>query len=286
MAHEPGFELSWWFKNKTNLRKRLVRTPLESVASAGIFTMPETLPEGSILNYVICTVAELVGSDKNVSYGASTFQLFVPSEGGFSQDFRLDHLPDSAHHGIYRCFWYLGAKLGEMSNDLPYQSARDCIFIGSAGDNIKEFSDQKVITLAGYYGESDRKFRLHPGDILIMDVSNPFAVDLPIGGRVKEARVLSWLVFPRDGDTAFPTVIKESEIVMGIEEIISSNTEARDYYNTEFDTFEVNPGPMGDPEEHMQRLRVTPSKYDPKDIMEEVESNPLIFYVDTEYFSK
>ncbi len=147
------------------------------------------------------------------------------------------------------------------------------------------FSGQKAVTLAGYYGEADRKFRLHPGDILIMDIKNPFAVDLPIGGRAKGTRLLSWHVFPKNDSVVLPVVMPDSEIVLNIENFVSSNDEARDFYNAENDKFEINPGPIGDPEVHMQRLRVTPSKYEQSDIIDEVEGNESILYVNTEYFN-
>ncbi len=52
---QPGFEESWWFQNRTLVNRSLVKTPLESSATAGIFTMKEKLPSGSLLNSVMCT---------------------------------------------------------------------------------------------------------------------------------------------------------------------------------------------------------------------------------------
>ncbi len=72
-----------------------------------------------------------------------------------------------------------------------------------------------------------------------------------------------------------PKVIPESETIMSIEEIISSNSEAREFYSSEFDTFEVNPGPMGDPEGSMERLRVTPGKHSLQDVIGEVEKQQV-----------
>ncbi len=258
LQDQPGFELSWWFDNKDDVRRRLILTPLENSAAAGILTLRKSLPSDSLLNAVICTVAELVASGKDSKYASSTPQLFMPSQGGFSQDFRFDEYDTGTGVTRYRCFWYFGPE--DMSESTPGGIGRDCVFIGSAGDNRKVFGADTVLTLAAYYGEADRKFRLHAGDILVIDNRFPFSVDLPIGGRAKGARILSWQLFPMADGCTLPKIMPESEIVLNIEDVVATNTEACDFYTSEFESFEVNPGAIGDPEGFMQRLRVTPRK--------------------------
>ncbi len=72
---------------------------------------------------------------------------------------------------------------------------------------------------------------------------------------------------------------------MSIDNVLSDNQDAQEHRNQEFEHFEVHPGPPGDPEGHMQRLRVTPQKYGRKAVMKEVESNESIVYLDNEYFN-
>ncbi len=164
------------------MKRTLVKTPLENSPAAGIFTLKKALPTGCTVNAVICTVAELVGGFKGKSYCASTVQLFTPSQGGFSQQFLYDSPEKPSTLPRFRCFWYLGPE-SEESIDCTKSTLgaqlRQGMFIGSAGDHVKIFGDTKVVTLAGYYGEASRKFHLHPGDILIMDKKNPYAIDLP-----------------------------------------------------------------------------------------------------------
>ncbi len=284
LSEEPAFESDWWCKNRDILRRRLIKTPLESKACAGILTLKERLPSGSSMSSVMCIVSEFIASDKNCDYCVSTAQLFVPSLGGFSQDFRIDATIETNDEKLYRCFWYL-PPIEAIGNDIT-PPERECIFIGSAGDNTKEFDGVKVLTLAAFYGEAERTFRLHPGDILVMKARFPFAVDLPIGGRAEGARVLSWHVMPKRDKKDVPILMPESETMMSIESIISLNADAMKLYNEEYDAFEISPGEMGDPEKKMLRLRVTPQKYTVDDIMAEVERNDNILYLNDEYFSE
>ncbi len=100
----------------------------------------------------------------------------------------------------FDAFWFFGpGEEDRRSSDFSLVTTddRECMFVGSAGDCTKVFGGHKVVTLKGFFGEADRKFRLHPGDIFVMNAAYPFAVDLPIGGRAKGARALSWLILPK-----------------------------------------------------------------------------------------
>lgn len=105
--------LSWWFKIKKDVPRELVKTPLEDVPSAGIFTLRRSLPSGSAVNSVICTVAELIKSVSNVEYHASTVQIFVPSEGGFCKDFRMDDIASESEHEACTCFWCVRPEIAK-----------------------------------------------------------------------------------------------------------------------------------------------------------------------------
>ncbi len=169
---------------------------------------------------VMCTVCKLVASGKDIKYCASTPQVFVPSAGVFSQEFRLDLPVSDTNEKVYRKFWYLSPTV-EADEICPPE--RECVIIGSAGDNCREYDGVKVVTLEAFYREAERKFRLHPGDILVMNSKYPFAIDLPIGGRAEGARIFSWIVMPKGGEKCARSVMPESEIVPSIESIVGSN---------------------------------------------------------------
>ncbi len=108
----------------------------------------------------------------------------------------------------------------------------------------------------------NRKFRLHPGDILIISSKFAYAVDLPIGNRAPHSTILSWLVIPRLGVSALPVPAPGSKSVLRIDDYAQKCPEAKTYYEAEQRTFANNPGPTGEPKNHMQSLRVAPKVYE------------------------
>lgn len=205
LEKEPGFPLSWWKDNEQSVDRVLVQTPIEAHATAGIFTLKKGLPSSSALTSAMSTIAELLTSTKKFAYSVSTPQLFLPSNGGFSQEYFADKSEDAS----CRCFWFFGPRQSRPEEDSTTE--REHMFIASGGNNVQTFGKDKVLTMAGYFGKGNRKFRLHCGDILIMSTKFPFALDLPIGGRACGSRIFSWLLYPKKEEMIIPVVAKVPE---------------------------------------------------------------------------
>ncbi len=273
---QAGYELFWWFRNRNIIDRLLVKTPLEETAAAGIMVAKTALPDISLLESVMGTIAEIIGSNKSAKFIVTTPQLFLPSTGGFSQYFRHEETHSEPEVGNFRCFRYFcptdSVKKGGHSHSISSPD-RQGIFIGSAVNTTKVFGTDRVVTLKILFGEADRKFRLHRGDVLVMKSSYPFAVDLLVGGRAEGCRVLSWLILREKDNDKFPVVMPMSEGLMSIDSITSTDEVALNYRNQEFDRLEINPGAAGDPNGRIQRLRVTPRVYEVSEILQEVEDN-------------
>ncbi len=122
LDEEPGYSRRWWIYNQENVKRLLVKTPIENVQSAGIFTSSKGFYEESLVSSVMFTVAELVGSGEGEKYCISTPQLFLSSSGGFSQEFRVDNgVPEKS----YRCFWYLSPSETGMISEYPELTGPD-----------------------------------------------------------------------------------------------------------------------------------------------------------------
>ncbi len=106
---------------------------------------------------------------------------------------------------------------------------------------MKSFAGKQLRTLEGYYGEADRKFRLHHGDILLMSSKFAFAVDPHIGGRSQGSRILSWVVMPQKNDSSLPASIEESKSVVRIDEVTEKSSKAKAYYENESKKFAKDP---------------------------------------------
>ena len=67
--------------------------------------------------------------------------------------------------------------------------------IVSAGCRQLMFSGRPAVSMLTVYKESERKYRLDPGDILVLVASHPFVMEILVLGRVPSARLLSWAAF-------------------------------------------------------------------------------------------
>ncbi len=108
----------------------LVQKSIENFASAGSFTATEGFPEESLLNSVIRTVCEHIGSKEEENYCLTAPILFLPSHGSFFQEYRIE---DKVFQKSYRCFWYLSPKTSGVLSEYPELTApeRDAAFADS-----------------------------------------------------------------------------------------------------------------------------------------------------------
>ncbi len=150
------------------------------------------------------------------------------------------------------------------------------------------FGNRTVLTMEAYFGESRRKFVLYSGDIIVMRSRFPFAVDLPIGDRGLGSRVLSWQVAPKADSSALPgiqAVQNKLSILENIEDIVACNKEAMEHYTKEMEEFSRDSGSVEDAEARMQRLRVTPRRYNEAEVYDHAKCNSSILPLDKNYFS-
>ncbi len=131
--------------------------------------------------------------------------------------------------------------------------------------------------MKGIFGEDAAKFRMHTGDILIVEGKNPFSIDLPMDIRVPEAKMFSWCIVTAETDS----IELVPRVLDFIEDIIHDSEEAMKYYGEEMKEIERTDlkSAFHVEKEAMERLRVTPRLYARSDIRSRVLKSKRIFNI-------
>ncbi len=74
-------------------------------------------------------------------------------------------------------------------------------------------------------------------------------------------------------------------ILENIEDIVACNKEAMEHYMKEMEEFSRDSGSVEDAEARMQRLRVTPGRYNEAEVYDHAKCNSSILPLDKNYFS-
>lgn len=230
---EDGFDLSYWNENSSSFVG--VGSHLCQDRSAGLFTSRSYFPVSSPLSGVMCAIANLLSVNGNMMV-ASLPQLFVGARAGFSPEYYCDN-PSVINS--YRCFMFLGGDIvsghdkNVLSNsDIDLVKARGQAFIVSHSEKPKHLP-KKVMSLKSVAEECKHKHVIYPGDIVVASCENPYVVELPIVTRMRNARILSWVILQPSRDQAFPCHPPKLLHVPIIENIVSESEEAKQYYEEE-----------------------------------------------------
>ena len=252
-------------------------------------------------------VCELLDRDSSVRLRCSHPQLFVSSRFGFSTRYWKDYpSPD------YRCFLYMGRENNPVGDSCQAQSidVEDFAFV-VAGENLvmnvkNSNQDMKVLTLRGLYDEGMFKFRMFPGDMIILDGSHPWAVDLPYYSKAPQARMLSWCILKEGSpsshsarvedrcETGFPVFLPDFPRQVRFFDEMLHILPVRSRYNHDMEEIKRCKGLLKSelPENKgcppsdqlsvsivMERLRITPRRYRIMDISSFLEKSSNIYDV-------
>lgn len=140
-----------------------------------------------------------------------------------------------------------------------------------------------------FYSEGFRKFRIHPGYIIITKDGCPFATEIPCRTRVPSARMISWCLCTDSGlrylrnpsSSNQGNVFHLPNLPLALDSIVEfafKNEGAKAFYRKEMEDIE---------EEHyenytakqMEWLRVTPSIYHPQEVFDKTKRDSNIFEV-------
>lgn len=79
------------------------------------------------------------------------------------------------------------------------------------------------------YEERKDKFRMFSGDLLETCSIQAYVVQLPISGRMEDARMLSWVVQPMLESTMFPVSVPSQVHVPLLEQIQMKDSAAKSF---------------------------------------------------------
>lgn len=160
-------------------------------------------------------------------------QLFVGARAGLSPEYYCDN-PSILHS--YRCFMFLGSEIVSChdkevlrNSGIDLVKVRGQAFIIIHSEKPKHLPKQ-VMSLTFVAEERKHKRVICPGDIIVASYENPYVVELPIVTRMKNARILSWVIMQETSNQKFPYQPLKLLQVPTIEAIVSESEEAKQFY--------------------------------------------------------
>ena len=196
-----GVWTSWWeskFKESC-CDSTVVQSHDTSVRDACVLSLRNYFPKESVLTHVMFRVCELLNLGSKLHLRCLNPQLFTSSRCGKTTRFWKDYSSPN-----YRCFLYLGIEYSPDSRSFQAKNidAEDYTFVSSGAKMVMDVSCDDnvfmVVTFRGLFEEGMHKYCLFPGDIIILDGTHPWSIDLPYYQKARNTRMLSWCIFEEE----------------------------------------------------------------------------------------